>query len=1743
MSSRAFLLPVLFLTLALGSTRAQSPNSDPPSVFFFENGYIISTILPGGYLEIEGFENPARGRLDLPHRRITLVFPGDVNPSLSLRVIRTGPALPAHPFWGRAYAREADSSLTPFIVNRFTERQHASGLNGTLFHVSRSYRNGSTRIECSVPVVLWDEEKGQSRVVETFQIEKGEELRVKREEISSASPFTLHSSPFTYLKLFVRTDGLYRMDRTWFSDRGIDPSSIPLSTLRLQAKGKDLPWGNRGLDDGSFDSGDFLYFVGQRNYDDPDYRTAVSGDEEMKRYLDKYGDSTAVLVSWGGDPGARAGVAPTPPSPATDTLRWFLDLARAETNANFNFVSSDVVRQQISDWTSEDTWYNGNVSQTNKANYALTLPDLFPGLEGRAWAKFLSWSTFAVDRPWHRVGLSLNGSAVLDSTEYDRDTQTVFSVPLAPSSLKEGANTLTAHNLLSVRNTIAVAFAEIDFPRRLRAASNRLLVPVRDPRMTGFRLLAASGFTDTTTAVLRLRDGALDLLSRSWIRDTTWTCLVSDTVKLGDLYVFSLLSSSTSAAVPTRVTRARLEEPGNAADYLLVTTRTFEPAASEYAAFVASSYNVLVKTVYVEDVYEDFSFGMFRPEAIKSLFQTATSSWSTRPRFALLLGDANYNYKAVTAPYSQNFVPSFGYPVGDGWYAQLQPGSDEPLLALGRIPARSQADIREYLRRHQEYLAAPFDEWNKRAMLFSGGKGTSEAELAELRLNNEDLRGSVFGAAPWGGLSHHFYKTLSPQTDFGPVTGSEFQRILAEGALCISYLGHSGTMTWDNSIGAPSQIANAVNRYALITDFGCSTGKFAEPDITCFAELFTLDKTGQAIAYVGNSALGFTSLTQVFPKLFYAALIRDSVSTLGEAHRLMKSRLLAQYGASVVNQTGLRSNTLFGDPILRLALPPKPNLVLRPQWSWFAAPNLTDRDDSVRFGLVYANLGRVRPDSLRLTVEDRTADSLLSRLVIARALPLNFDTLFLAFPIKALSGSRLLRVALDPAGEVDEISDNDNNGDFPYTVASGGLQVLNVRPSAVSSLPDSLIILNPVARPASASTVHVSFADNPSFANAQTLSAPYGVLTTRLRALPSWPRGTTVYWKADLDDRPEYRVGPFTSRVTATPLAWLQADTSAFRASTLEGTVLGANGVTLGSRPVSIRAISSGYYDGNFAVIEKDGINLLPNSFGYQYSVVVLDSATLDVKRKRQYVTWQKAAQAESLSVYLKAVTFGEIPVITTSDEPLDSNNPARPVMRTLGSKYIDSLKGWSSWAMIGRVSARPGTVPEGFRLRGAGRVTVDTSFLRTAEKGRVLSPPIGPAATWNAALLEADLPPGSSLSLTVLGIRADAGVDTLFTQPYSGGPLSLSTIDATRYRTLRLAANLALTPGGPAPILRSWGVDYQPLPELALNYQTVTLPSDTVSQGSTLDLSVRVSNVGPSPAGPFSLLIEMVDQDNQRSTVGSFPVTGLASDASESRTVPVVVPAKPGALSLVVTADPGNAVAEQFENNNSFTLALRVRGDTVRPTFDVLVDGAPVMDGDFVRPTPEIRMRIYDEGSAPIPGLGNFLLYLNDTLVTKPGNALVTFLPGSGTEKASILFTPTLDEGQHVFRVNAVDEAGNKAQAVDQVLRVWVESRSSFVNLMNFPNPFAEQTAFTFALTGVRPPDRLDIRIYTMAGRLIREIQPAPGTVRIGFNSIPWDGKDADGDRVANGLYFYKVTAVTGSEKTTETGKLSVAR
>jgi hypothetical protein len=132
-----------------------------------------------------------------------------------------------------------------------------------------------------------------------------------------------------------------------------------------------------------------------------------------------------------------------------------------------------------------------------------------------------------------------------------------------------------------------------------------------------------------------------------------------------------------------------------------------------------------------------------------------------------------------------------------------------------------------------------------------------------------------------------------------------------------------------------------------------------------------------------------------------------------------------------------------------------------------------------------------------------------------------------------------------------------------------------------------------------------------------------------------------------------------------------------------------------------------------------------------------------------------------------------------------------------------------------------------------------------------------------------------------------------------------------------------------------------------------------------------------------------------------------------------------------------------------------------------------------------------------------------------------------------------SLSTGTHTLRLRAWDTYNNPSTS-ETMFNVVSGAGLSLSNILNYPNPISSATYFTFEHNQINPID-VEVKIYTVAGRLIQTL--IKKGVIDKFVKIYWDGFDKDGDRLANGVYLYKIIARTPDSRfnSEALGKLSI--
>lgn len=133
------------------------------------------------------------------------------------------------------------------------------------------------------------------------------------------------------------------------------------------------------------------------------------------------------------------------------------------------------------------------------------------------------------------------------------------------------------------------------------------------------------------------------------------------------------------------------------------------------------------------------------------------------------------------------------------------------------------------------------------------------------------------------------------------------------------------------------------------------------------------------------------------------------------------------------------------------------------------------------------------------------------------------------------------------------------------------------------------------------------------------------------------------------------------------------------------------------------------------------------------------------------------------------------------------------------------------------------------------------------------------------------------------------------------------------------------------------------------------------------------------------------------------------------------------------------------------------------------------------------------------------------------------------------------LSDGLHNIKVRAWDVANNPSEAYTEFL-VASSAEVALRNVLNYPNPFTDQTCFQFDHSLVGQEMEVLVQIFTVGGRLVKTLSTTmlnDGAVRQA-DCVQWNGLDDFGDKLGRGVYLYqvKVSAIgANAERTGRSG------
>jgi hypothetical protein len=136
-----------------------------------------------------------------------------------------------------------------------------------------------------------------------------------------------------------------------------------------------------------------------------------------------------------------------------------------------------------------------------------------------------------------------------------------------------------------------------------------------------------------------------------------------------------------------------------------------------------------------------------------------------------------------------------------------------------------------------------------------------------------------------------------------------------------------------------------------------------------------------------------------------------------------------------------------------------------------------------------------------------------------------------------------------------------------------------------------------------------------------------------------------------------------------------------------------------------------------------------------------------------------------------------------------------------------------------------------------------------------------------------------------------------------------------------------------------------------------------------------------------------------------------------------------------------------------------------------------------------------------------------------------------AGATERTFWTDPDYDVAGISYKVTALDHAGNESPPASPESTTGAgdhSAPSSFALYQNAPNPFNPETAIRYDVPA--PGGKVTLKVFDVSGRLVRTL--VDGTQTAGRHTARWNGKNDEGQGVASGIYFCRMTAPGFTER-----------
>jgi hypothetical protein len=743
-------------------------------------------------------------------------------------------------------------------------------------------------------------------------------------------------------KIVVDHDGIYQLTYDELKNAGMNVDAVDPRNFHLSSQGQDIAIDVAGEADGKFDSGDFIKFYGQKFYGDhlaqeyalesthwityshqlSDGSFALWHPEFNATMLEKYTDDNVYWLSVGNTPGLRLASLPGAPGSSDPVPPYFTSTVHAEQSHEWYTYN----------FSSEDTWFWDRIRAETTRTYTTTLSAVASAPISATIRAEVVARTYGNHQYDHHTEFYLNSiSQPIDDGKWNGISRYSFETQIPQSSLAEGENQLKLSLLLDAypnqySDDIYFDWFEIDYAHLFNAKDDYLAFS-RDESGGPWRY-EITGFNSGSADVYEITDPLKPKV-------VTGQELQADTLSFGGNHsgqVRYAVAGTSAMQMPKSVSYydpPDLKSSSNAADYLFITHQDFYTTTQTLADY-RSSQGLTTRVVDVQDLYNEFNYGIFNPIAIKNFLAYTFAVWQTPPTYVLLVGDGHWNFKGYQ---SNNPSVDYGSPTPiymppnlawvDPWQGEVDSanllaavvGTDPfPDLNIGRLPVNSVAELNVVIHKIMDYENSRLSDWQYN-LIFVADNQDSAGDFKNL------ANGLINDIIPSAYRDNRIY--LDDLGSAVIANQSLKQALNVSGAALLNYIGHAAVDGWANEgifINSDIQDLNNGDMLPVVLSMDCLDGYWFYPSQSSLIEEMLRAGNKGAVSSFSPTGLGVATGHDALQRGFYDAIFNQGTKELGPATLAAKLSLYV----SGSNYDLLHTFTIFGDPALKMQIPEPP---------------------------------------------------------------------------------------------------------------------------------------------------------------------------------------------------------------------------------------------------------------------------------------------------------------------------------------------------------------------------------------------------------------------------------------------------------------------------------------------------------------------------------------------------------------------------------------------------------------------------------------------------------------------------------------------------------------------------------------------------------------------------------------------------------------------------------------------------